>query len=124
MPKKKPTSAQELPSRKDGEGFKLPKPVGYSNLSAALSSSGGAAGAPPSGGSSGGNGDDFFNYDIYRDVDKEHSKDETHLNELATLHYHNEDESLVETILKKKKLLLRDQMEKLASKFKRSFKSM
>ncbi|MCI0387180.1 MAG: DUF465 domain-containing protein [Acidobacteria bacterium] len=63
------------------------------------------------------------NNDQYRDLVNEHRKYEARLSELASLHYPNEDERLEETILKKKKLLLKDQMEAIARRFKTSILS-
>jgi len=59
----------------------------------------------------------------YRELVNEHRRYETRLSELASLHYPNDDEQLEETILKKKKLLLKDQMETIARRFKPSFSS-
>jgi uncharacterized protein YdcH (DUF465 family) len=59
----------------------------------------------------------------YRELINEHRKYEARLSELASLHYPNDDEQLEETILKKKKLLLKDQMEAIARKFKPSYLS-
>jgi hypothetical protein len=61
--------------------------------------------------------------DNYRDLVNEHRKYEARLSELASLHYPNEEEQLEETILKKKKLLLKDQMQAIASKYKTSVMS-
>jgi uncharacterized protein len=58
--------------------------------------------------------------DQYRELASEHRKYEARLSELASLHYPNEDEQLEETILKKKKLLLKDKMEAIAIKYKTS----
>jgi len=58
--------------------------------------------------------------DNYRDLVNQHRRFEARLSELANLHYPNEEEKLEETILKKKKLLLKDQMELIARKFKTS----
>ncbi len=58
--------------------------------------------------------------DHYRELVNEHRKYEARLDELARLNYPNDDEQLEETILKKKKLLLKDQMEAIASKYKTS----
>lgn len=58
--------------------------------------------------------------DNYRDLVNEHKKYEVRLTELASLHFPNDDEQLEQTILKKKKLLLKDQMEAIASKYKTS----
>jgi uncharacterized protein len=59
----------------------------------------------------------------YRELVNEHRKYEARLSELASLHYPNDDEQLEETILKKKKLILKDQMEAIARKFKPSYLS-
>jgi uncharacterized protein YdcH (DUF465 family) len=65
--------------------------------------------------------DYLINHDEhYRDLVNEHRKYEARLSELASLHYPNEEEQLEETILKKKKLLLKDQMQAIASKYKTS----
>ena len=58
------------------------------------------------------------NDDQYRDLVSEHRKYESRLNELASLSYPNEDEQLEETVLKKKKLALKDRMEAIATKYK------
>ena len=58
--------------------------------------------------------------DRYRELANEHRKIEARLDELTSLHYPNEEERIEETILKKKKLLLKDQMEAIASKYKTS----
>jgi len=58
--------------------------------------------------------------DQYRELASEHRKYETRLHELASLPHPNEDELLEETVLKKKKLFLKDQMEVIASKYKTS----
>ena len=56
--------------------------------------------------------DYLINHDEqYRELANEHRKYEARLNELSTLHYPNEDEQLEETVLKKKKLALKDRME-------------
>ncbi|MCI0399997.1 MAG: DUF465 domain-containing protein [Gammaproteobacteria bacterium] len=59
----------------------------------------------------------------YRDLANEHKKYEARLSELSSLHYPNDEELIEETILKKKKLLLKDQMEAIASKYKTSVMS-
>jgi uncharacterized protein YdcH (DUF465 family) len=63
------------------------------------------------------------NDELYRELVNEHRKYEARLSELASLHYPNEEEQLEETILKKKKLLLKDQMQAIASKYKTSVMS-
>ncbi len=60
------------------------------------------------------------NDEKYRELANEHRKYEARLGELSSLHYPNEEELIEETILKKKKLLLKDQMEAIASKYKTS----
>jgi len=56
----------------------------------------------------------------YRELANEHRRYETRLSELASLHYPNDEEQLEQTILKKKKLLLKDKMEAIAIKYKSS----
>lgn len=46
----------------------------------------------------------------FKQLASEHKKYETRLTELSSLHYPNEDEQLEETVLKKKKLAVKDQM--------------
>ncbi|MCI0660188.1 MAG: DUF465 domain-containing protein, partial [Acidobacteria bacterium] len=58
--------------------------------------------------------------DRYRELANEHKKYEARLSELTSLQYPNEEERIEETILKKKKLLLKDQMEAIATKHKAS----
>jgi uncharacterized protein YdcH (DUF465 family) len=58
--------------------------------------------------------------DKYRDLANEHKKYEARLSELTSLQYPNEEERIEETILKKKKLLLKDQMEAIAIRHKAS----
>lgn len=54
----------------------------------------------------------------YRELATEHRKFEARLDELASLPFPNEDEQLEENVLKKKKLLLKDQMEAIASRYR------
>jgi uncharacterized protein YdcH (DUF465 family) len=61
--------------------------------------------------------------DMYRELANEHKKYEARLSELTSLQYPNEEERIEETILKKKKLLLKDQMEAIAIKYKASVTS-
>jgi uncharacterized protein YdcH (DUF465 family) len=63
------------------------------------------------------------NDDNYRELASEHKRYETRLSELSCLPYPNEEELIEETILKKKKLLLKDQMEAIATKYKTSVTS-
>jgi uncharacterized protein YdcH (DUF465 family) len=58
--------------------------------------------------------------DRYRDLVNEHRRYEARLSELASLPHPSEEELLEETLLKKKKLFLKDQMEIIASKYKAS----
>jgi uncharacterized protein YdcH (DUF465 family) len=60
------------------------------------------------------------NDDKYRELASEHKQYETRLSELSCLPYPNEEELIEETILKKKKLLLKDQMEAIATQYKTS----
>jgi uncharacterized protein YdcH (DUF465 family) len=63
------------------------------------------------------------NDDRYRELAYEHKRYEARLSELSSLPYPNEEELIEETILKKKKLLLKDQMEAIAIKYKTSVTS-
>jgi uncharacterized protein len=54
----------------------------------------------------------------YRELFSEHRKYEARLSELTGLPHPNEEEQLEETILKKKKLFLKDQMEAIVSSYK------
>ncbi|MBX3278794.1 MAG: YdcH family protein [Acidobacteria bacterium] len=56
----------------------------------------------------------------FRELAVEHRRFESRLNELAALHYPNEDERLEETVIKKKKLALKDQMEAIVSRYRTS----
>jgi uncharacterized protein YdcH (DUF465 family) len=58
--------------------------------------------------------------DNYRQLAVEHRRYEDRLKELSGLHYPSDEEQVEETILKKKKLLLKDQMEAIALKYKTS----
>lgn len=60
------------------------------------------------------------NDEHYRDLAAEHHRYEERLIELATLHFPNEDERLEETVLKKKKLVLKDRMEAIVSRHRTS----
>jgi hypothetical protein len=51
----------------------------------------------------------------YRELDNEHRKYEARLGELAGLSYPNEEERIEAAILKKKKLLLKDQLEAIVA---------
>lgn len=65
--------------------------------------------------------DYLINHDEqYRELANEHRKYETRLNELSTLHYPSEEEQIEETVLKKKKLALKDRMEAIASRYRTS----
>ena len=63
------------------------------------------------------------NDDRYRELANEHRRYDERLKELSVLHYPSEEEQIEETILKKKKLLLKDQMEAIALKYKPSASS-
>lgn len=56
----------------------------------------------------------------YRELATEHLKYDERLSELSCLSHPNEQELLEETILKKKKLFLKDQMETIAARFRSS----
>jgi len=60
------------------------------------------------------------NDDRYRELATEHHKYDVRLSELISLPHPNDDEQMEEAILKKKKLLLKDQMEAIASNYKAS----
>lgn len=63
--------------------------------------------------------DYLFNHDAhYRELATEHSKYEERLTELTSLLHPNEDELIEESMLKKKKLHLKDQMETIAIQYK------
>jgi hypothetical protein len=62
----------------------------------------------------------FQHDDRYRELATEHRRYESRLHELSTLSFPSEEERLEETILKKKKLMIKDQMEAIASRFKSS----
>jgi len=62
----------------------------------------------------------FANNEKYRELATEHHKYDVRLMELSSLPHPNEDEQIEETILKKKKLFLKDQMEAIASQYKTS----
>jgi uncharacterized protein YdcH (DUF465 family) len=63
------------------------------------------------------------NDEHYRDLATEHRRYDDRLKELSGLHYPSEEEQVEETILKKKKLLLKDQMEAIAHKYQTSSSS-
>jgi hypothetical protein len=58
--------------------------------------------------------------DQYRELASEHRRYDQRLNELAALAHPSEQEMLEETILKKKKLFLKDQMETIAARYRTS----
>ena len=65
--------------------------------------------------------DYLFDHDEqFRVLANEHRKYEARLVELAELHFPNEEEQLEETVLKKKKLVLKDQMETITSRYRAS----
>jgi uncharacterized protein YdcH (DUF465 family) len=60
------------------------------------------------------------NDEQYRELANEHRRYDQRLNELAALAHPNEQEIIEETILKKKKLFLKDQMETIAARYRTS----
>lgn len=60
------------------------------------------------------------NDEIYRELANEHQQYENRLHELSEIHYPSIEEQVEETVLKKKKLLLKDQMEAIANRHKTS----
>lgn len=62
----------------------------------------------------------FTHDDRFRELLTEHHKYDERLLELSSLSHPNEDEQIEETVLKKKKLFLKDQMEAIASQYKTS----
>ena len=56
----------------------------------------------------------------YRELATEHRRYDERLKELSGLHYPSEEERVEETILKKKKLFLKDKMEAIAHRYKSS----
>ncbi|MBI3952278.1 MAG: hypothetical protein HY314_17650 [Acidobacteria bacterium] len=57
--------------------------------------------------------------DEYRELARQHQEFEARLSELTSLSYPTEEEILEESLLKKKKLLLKDKMEAIMSRYKR-----
>lgn len=63
----------------------------------------------------------LYNHDAhYRELASEHQKYEERLSELCSLVHPSDEELVEETVIKKKKLYLKDQMEMIASKYKPS----
>ncbi len=60
------------------------------------------------------------NNEQYRELANEHRRYDQRLNELATIAHPNEQEMIEETVLKKKKLFLKDQMETIAARYRTS----
>lgn len=56
----------------------------------------------------------------YRELATEHRRYDQRLTELAALAHPSEQEMIEETVLKKKKLFLKDQMETIAARYKTS----
>ncbi|MCS6884042.1 MAG: DUF465 domain-containing protein [Acidobacteriota bacterium] len=56
----------------------------------------------------------------FRELAKEHRRYEERLAQLAALHYPSQDEQTEETILKKKKLMVKDKMEAIIRNYKRT----
>ncbi|RMG53978.1 MAG: DUF465 domain-containing protein [Acidobacteria bacterium] len=59
----------------------------------------------------------------FRELVRQHQEYEARLNELTSLPYPTEEEMLEETLLKKKKLLLKDKMEAIIHRYKREMVS-
>ncbi len=55
----------------------------------------------------------------YKELAAEHHQYETRLRELAALQFPTEGEQVEETLLKKKKLLIKDKMEAILGRYKR-----
>lgn len=55
----------------------------------------------------------------YRELARQHQEFEARLNQLTSLPYPTEEEMLEESLLKKKKLLLKDRMEAIVHRYKR-----
>jgi uncharacterized protein YdcH (DUF465 family) len=55
----------------------------------------------------------------FRELAREHQHYEARLKDLTSLPYPTQDEMTEETLLKKKKLLLKDKMEAIMSRYKR-----
>ena len=63
----------------------------------------------------------LYNHDSqYRELASEHQKYEERLSELCSLVHPSDEELIEESIIKKKKLYLKDRMEMIASKYKSS----
>jgi uncharacterized protein YdcH (DUF465 family) len=60
------------------------------------------------------------NNEQYRELSIEHRNYEDRLSELSSLSHPSEQELLEETILKKKKLFLKDQMETIVARYRTS----
>jgi len=56
----------------------------------------------------------------FRELAREHQKHEQRLSELAALPYPSAEEQFEESLLKKKKLYIKDQMEAIIQQYKRS----
>jgi uncharacterized protein len=54
----------------------------------------------------------------FSELAREHGEHEKRLSELAALHYPSVEEQIEESTLKKKKLLLKDQMETIVRRFR------
>lgn len=57
--------------------------------------------------------------DEYRELARQHHEFEVRLSQLTTLAYPTQEEILEESLLKKKKLLLKDKMEAILHRYKR-----
>jgi uncharacterized protein YdcH (DUF465 family) len=60
----------------------------------------------------------FANDEQYRSLMNQHHQYETRLSELSSLTFPSQEEQIEESMLKKKKLYLKDQMEAIAHKYK------
>jgi uncharacterized protein len=61
--------------------------------------------------------------DEYRKLAEEHQSYDNQLEDLSSKHFLSEDEQLQEKMLKKKKLLLKDQMYSIVQKYRRKMES-
>lgn len=57
------------------------------------------------------------NDQTFRELAQQHDNYEKRLSELANLHYPNEEELLEESVLKKKKLAVKDELQKMMNSY-------